>query len=76
MQKQWKRFVRNRDAIAHMFRPGFGLKRWIGLLFVGVFIIGFAVALTLQQLSASAMAWLHFLTLDLLSPWLRAMLFR
>ena len=75
LQQQWRRFMRNRQLIASSFRPGFGLKRWLGVMFAGIFLLGFSMALMLQRLSIHALSWLDFFTLNRLSPWMRVFLF-
>ncbi len=59
------------------FRPGIGLKRWLGLLFLGLLLIALGVAYWLAELyrTVPVPAIAYWLTLQFINQWVRGLLF-
>ena len=59
-----------------LFKPGFGLKRWLAVFLGGVVLFGLALALVLHEIlsHASVAPIVNVLTLQMLPVWQRVLL--
>jgi uncharacterized cofD-like protein len=59
-----------------LVKPGFGIKRWLGVFLSGIVLFGLGLALALHQIlsHASLMPVAYWVTLQFVPSWLRALL--
>ena len=70
----WRTLRRNRTQVAQALRPGLGIKRWIGLLLLGVTVAGAGFFFALRALPVDETPGpLVVLTLGFLPDWMRGL---